>query len=60
MSKFVVIRDFKDLKDGNHIYRVNDKYPHKGRVNIERAKELSSKNNKRGIPLIKEIKEGDK
>ena len=56
MSKFVVIRDFKDLQD-NHIYYVGDKYPVKGRFKKERVDELMSNKNKLGYPVIKE---GDK
>ncbi|WP_245669364.1 hypothetical protein [Caryophanon tenue] len=57
--KYKVIKQFKDLQDNNHIYNVGDKYPRKGRINKERAEELSSTNNKIGLPLIMEI-EGDK
>lgn len=59
MSKFVVIRDFKDLQDNNHIYRKGDKYPRKGRYKKERVEGLKSHDNKLGYPVIKEIKEGD-
>lgn len=55
---YIVIKDFKDLQDSNHIYRVGDKYPHKGRAKKERLEELSGSDNRRGIPLIKEV-DGD-
>lgn len=52
---YVVIKDFKDLQDDNHIYRAGDKYPHKGRGKKERIEELAGSENKRGEPLIKEV-----
>ncbi|MGF9909404.1 hypothetical protein [Brevibacillus porteri] len=51
---YVVIKDFKDLQDENHIYREGDKYPRKGRAKKERIDELLSSDNKRGEPLIRE------
>jgi len=51
--KYQVIKDFKDLQDDNHIYRVGDKYPRKGRVKSERIEELSGPDNKCKVPLIK-------
>lgn len=53
----VVVKDFKDLQDDNYIYRVGDKFPHKGRAKKERIEELSGSDNLRGEPLIEE--EGD-
>lgn len=55
---YVVIKDFTDLQDDNHIYRAGDKYPRKGRAKKERVEELSGSENKRGEPLIQE-EEGD-
>lgn len=55
---YIVIKDFKDLQDSNHIYREGDKYPRQGRAKKDRVEELSGPENKRGIPLIKEV-EGD-
>lgn len=49
---------FRDLQDNDHIYRVGDKYPRKGRVAKARIDELSSTDNKIGKPLIEEINEG--
>ncbi|MBN8253604.1 hypothetical protein [Priestia flexa] len=55
--KYKVIREFKDLQDNNHIYRVGNKYPRSGRVKNERIKELSGYENKRNVPLIKEVED---
>ncbi|MEK5055872.1 hypothetical protein HLK66_16230 [Niallia circulans] len=57
--KYVVIKDFTDLQDKNHIYRVGDKYPRKGRVKNERVEELSSSANKLKTPLIKVVEEDE-
>lgn len=57
MSKYVVIQDFKDLQDNDHIYRVGDEYPRSGRTKKARVDELASENNKIGQPLIKEVGE---
>ncbi|AHN23272.1 hypothetical protein [Lysinibacillus varians] len=57
MAKYKVIYMFRDLKDNDHIYKVGDKYPRKGRVTKARIDELSSTDNKIGIPLIEEISE---
>ena len=51
---YVVIKDFTDLQDENHIYRTGDKYPRKGRWKKERINELSGSDNLRGEPLIQE------
>ncbi|WP_240371692.1 hypothetical protein [Anoxybacteroides rupiense] len=61
MPKYVVIKDFKDLQDNNHIYRVGDKYPRKGRPKKERIEELLGNENRIGEPLIAEVdeEEGD-
>lgn len=63
---YKVIKQFHDLQDvtktknGNvyHEYKVGDEFPRKGlKVSEERLKELSGKDNKRGTPLIEEVKE---
>jgi len=59
LAKYVVIKDFRDLQDDNHLYRAGDKFPRKGRVKKERIEELSTTKNKRGEVLIKEVKEDD-
>lgn len=58
VAKYKVIYMFRDLQDNDHIYRVGDKYPRKGRVAKARIDELSSTDNKIGKPLIEEINEG--
>lgn len=55
MAKYVVLEDFADLQDGNHVYRQGDHYPRKGRAKKERAEELSGSENLRSEPLIKEF-----
>lgn len=57
--KYQVIHRFRDLQDNEHIYEVGDKYPRKGRSNKARVEELSSTENKIGVPLIEEIEGGD-
>lgn len=53
-----VIKHFVDLQDNNHKYDVGDTYPRKGMsVLPSRIKELASKNNRQGVPLIEEIPE---
>ena len=59
MTKYVVIKDFRDLQDDLHLYRAGDKYPRKGRVKKERIEELMSDKNLAGEPLIVEVEEGD-
>lgn len=55
---YKVIKFFTDLKDHDHVYRVGDIFPRKGlTVSEERFKELSTDQNKRGIPLIEAIAE---
>ena len=58
MTKYVVIKDFRDLQDNRHLYRAGDKYPRKGRVKKERIEELMSDKNLAGEPLIAEVEEG--
>jgi hypothetical protein len=58
MTKYVVIKDFRDLQDNLHLYRAGDKYPRKGRVKKERIEELMSDKNLVGEPLIAEVEEG--
>lgn len=55
---FKVIKLFTDLQDENHRYEVGDEFPREGlEVSLARLKELSSKNNKQGTPLIEEVRE---
>jgi hypothetical protein len=52
-KSYEVVHRFKDLRDGNKIYREGDKFNHVGKTK-ERIEELSSKNNKIGKVLIEE------
>lgn len=55
---FKTIVAFNDLQDDGKRYEVGDKYPRKGlKPTKKRIEELSSKENKRGIVLIEEVKE---
>lgn len=53
-KSFVVVHRFKDLQDGNKVYRPGDKFNHVGKTK-ERITQLSTRNNKIGKVLIKEI-----
>ena len=55
---YKVIHEFLDLQDTNYYYHDGDVFPHDNGVMIasERIKELSSENNKIGVPLIAEEK----
>lgn len=56
MRKFVVIKDFKDLKDNGYIYLAGDFYPREGvELDEDRAEELASDKNRRKEPLIVEV-----
>lgn len=53
-----VIKLFTDLQDNNYQYDVGDTYPREGfEVLPSRIKELASKKNRQGVPLIEEIEE---
>lgn len=55
-----VIKAFTDLR-ASHVYYVGDTFPHNGvDVGADRISELSSGNNRIGVPLIEEIKEKPK
>lgn len=55
---YKVIKHFTDLQDNNFAYNVGDEYPRKGMsVLPSRIKELASKKNRQGVPLIEEILE---
>lgn len=55
-KKYIVIHDFKDLKDNEKIYIAGDVFPKTGskKPSAARIKELSSKSNNIGKQLIKE------
>lgn len=58
---YKVIKSFNDLTDGRYTYNKGDTYPRKGlKVSDERIQELSTDANRRGEPLIKEIKKSPK
>lgn len=58
---YKVIKEFADLQDGNHVYKVGDKYPRKGvNPNNKRIAELEGENNAQHEPLIRYVKEGKK
>lgn len=54
-----VIVKFTDLQDNGYAYNVGDIFPRVGLdVTDERIAELASDKNRRGIPLIREVKRG--
>ena len=58
---YKVIVAFCDLQDEQYPYGVGDTFPRKGlKVSAARFKELSSSDNKRNMPLIKEVKKPKK
>jgi hypothetical protein len=57
---YKVIKKFLDLKDGHRLYETGDSFPRPGLVvSEERIKELSTGSNRRGIPLIEEVEDGE-
>jgi hypothetical protein len=55
---YKVIKFFTDLQDGDHAYHEGETFPREGlTVTAKRLEELSSAINKRGVPLIEEIKD---
>ncbi len=53
---FRVIRKFKDLKHGGHIYQVGDVYPKEGaKATKARLEELSTGKNKYNQVFIEEV-----
>ena len=55
---YKVIKHFTDLQDNNFAYNIGDEYPRKGMsVLPSRIKELASKKNRQGCPLIEKIPE---
>ena len=58
---YKVIKKFRDMQDGFHVYSVGDIFPHNGvDVGAERIAELASTQNRRRVPLIEEIAEKPK
>jgi len=53
---YEVLKSFADLQDNGYVYNVGDIFPHVGKkVSDARYHELSTSNNKIGVPLIKEV-----
>lgn len=49
--EYIVIKAFTDKDDKTH-YEAGERYPRRGFAKKERAEELSTDKNRRGIPLI--------
>ena len=59
--RYIVSRNFRDLRDRNYLYRTGDEYPRAGRTaSPERIAALLSGKNKAKLVLIEEVKEEDK
>ena len=55
---YKVIKHFTDMQDNNHAYNEGDMFPREGvSVLPSRIRELSTAENRRGIPLIEEVEE---
>lgn len=51
-----VLRYFTDALDNGHAYHTGDEFPRDGvEVSEQRIEELSTSNNKLGVPLISEV-----
>ena len=57
--EYKVIRGFTDRTD-SHKYAVGDRYPYRGFAKKERAAELSTSKNRRGVALIELVKKAVK
>ena len=58
---YKVIKFFTDLNDNDHPYNEGDTFPRSGvTVTAERLQELSSSDNRQGVPLIKAVEEKKK
>ena len=58
---YIVIKKFRDLKDGNHIYAENDFYPYCLKdIDEERIAELISCDNNFKEPVIRELTQEEK
>lgn len=57
----VIYDEFYDMKDkSKHVYKKGDVFPFDERkIFQKRIEELSTENNKIGVPLIEEIKEAE-
>ena len=55
---YKVIKHFLDMQDNNYAYKEGDEYPREGMsVLPSRLRELASKKNRQGVPLLEEIEE---
>lgn len=55
---YSVVKMFHDLQDNAHEYNIGDTYPREGyEPSLSRIDELTSNQNKQGVPLIVRIKE---
>jgi hypothetical protein len=58
---YKVIKFFTDLQDNEQPYNEGDIFPRSGvTVSAERLQELSSSDNRQGVPLIKAVEEKKK
>lgn len=58
--KYQVIKDFMDMKDGNHMYKAGDTYPRDGsNPTEERIAELAGSDNRQKQSLISEVEESE-
>jgi hypothetical protein len=58
---YEVIKDFVDVQNNNHLYRVGDSFPYNGAdVSEDRCAELASTSNRCGVALIKAIDKAEK
>lgn len=58
---YKVIKDFIDLQDNNHAYKVGDTFPREEAVVMSsRYEELATDKNRRKEPLIEEVDEPKK
>ena len=54
---YIVLKNFTDLEDGGHKYRMGEEYPRQGYTpSEERVKALLSGDNKACLKLIQEVK----
>lgn len=58
---YKVIKFFHDLQDNGYPYNAGDIFPRSGMtVPAERIAELAGKDNKQGVPLIREVEAAPK
>ncbi|EKF8765324.1 hypothetical protein [Staphylococcus pseudintermedius] len=59
MTKYEVLKTFKDLQDNDKLYEKGKTYPRPAnkKIDEERILELSSQDNRQKTPLIKKIED---